>query len=175
MEISRSEKKRQAARIEKLAGELAALSPNEIKALPAPDELRAALRAARAMKGGALRRQIKFLAGELREMDYAPLADFLAARKGSHLRQREDFHELETLRQGIISDVLQAIDEARSRDAAPPSEWPSPALDEAGRRFPALDRHAIRTAAERYARTRKIIHSREIFRQLKAGQENAAE
>lgn len=170
MEISRSEKKRQAARIEKLADELVALSANEIKALPAPPELCAALRAAHGMKGGALRRQVKFIAGELRGMDHAPLADFLAARKGSHLRQRESFHELENLRQGIISEVLQALDEARAQGEGLPGDWPSPTLTEAARVFPGLDPAAVRTAAQRYARTRKIIHSREIFRLLKAGQ-----
>ncbi|MFU8818760.1 MAG: DUF615 domain-containing protein [Desulfurivibrio sp.] len=168
---SRSEKKRQAARVEELAHELVGLSAGEIALLPTDDFLKKEIRAAHAMKGGARKRQTKYIAGELRRQDTSDLVAFLAARKGSRLQEQEEFHELENLRQAIISDVLANQEEARALDLTLPENWESPALEQAQQLFPSLDATAIRTAAHRYARSRKISHSREIFRQLKTAQD----
>lgn len=169
MHISRSEKKRQAARVEKMAAELADLSPGEIKALPVSDFLRREILATAKLSAGSRKRQVKFIAKELRhnEADYRQLGDFLAQRKGSRLKENEEFHELEKLRQGIITDAVNAFEEARAMEIPMPDDWPSPALEEAQRRLPELDSQDIRTSAGRYARTRKVSHSREIFRHLK--------
>lgn len=167
-EISRSEKKRQAARVEELARELAELSANEQQALPADTELQQALKAARNLKAGARKRQIKFIAGLLRQRDHQPLATFLARRKGSRLQETAIFHELENLRQAIISEAISALEEARHLDLPLADDWESPTLDAAGQRFPSLDSATIRQAAGRYARNRKPTHAREIFRQLQS-------
>ncbi len=153
--------------MEELAHELVELAAGEIALLPTDDLLKKELRAAHAMKGGARKRQTKYIAGELRRQDTTELSSFLAARKGSRLRENEEFHELENLRQAIISDVIAAQDEVRGLDLPLPNDWESPALEQAQQVFPGLDARAIRTAAHRYARSRKIAHSREIFRQLK--------
>ncbi|MFH7321485.1 ribosome biogenesis factor YjgA [Desulfurivibrio sp. D14AmB] len=168
--ISRSEKKRQANRVEELAHELAGLSPNEISNLPADDFLKKEILAARSMKGGARKRQTKHIAGELRRRDTSELTSYLATRKGSHLQEQADFHELEILRQAIITDVIACQEEARGLDLPLPQEWESPALEKALEQLPELSAAAVRNAAHRYARNRKIAHSREIFRLLKAAQ-----
>ena len=168
--ISRSEKKRQATRVEELAQELAGLSPGEISNLPADDFLKKEILAARNMKGGARKRQTKYIAGELRRRDTTDLISHLAARKGSHLQEQADFHELEILRQAIITDVIACQEEARSLDIPLPQEWESPALEKSMELLPELDAAAVRNAAHRYARNRKIAHSREIFRLLKTAQ-----
>ncbi|MDF1614908.1 ribosome biogenesis factor YjgA [Desulfurivibrio dismutans] len=173
MDISRSEKKRQAARVEKMAGELAALSAGEIKNLPVAEPLRREILAAGKLNAGARKRQVKFIAKELRqnEEDYRQLGDFLARRKGSKLKDNEELHQVEQLRQGIITDAIAAFEEARQQEEPMPAHWPSPALDQARQLLPELDSQEIRGLAARYARSRKITHSREIFRHLKGLQE----
>ncbi len=173
MDISRSEKKRQAARVEKMAGELVDLSPGEIKSLPVPDFLRQEILATGKLNAGARKRQIKFIAKELRnsEDDYRQLGEFLARRKGSKLKENEEFHQVEQLRQGIITDAITAFEEARQQEEPMPAHWPSPALDQAQHLLPELDSQEVRGLAARYARSRKITHSREVFRYLKGLQE----
>ena len=152
-----------------MAGELVDLSPGEIKSLPVPDFLRQEILATGKLNAGARKRQIKFIAKELRnsEDDYRQLGEFLARRKGSKLKENEEFHELERLRQAIITDAITAFEESRAEETPMPDDWPSPALDEAKRLLPELNADDIRGLAGRYARTRKITHSREIFRHLK--------
>ena len=106
--VSRSEKKRLAKNIEEIAKELVELSPAHIKKLPADDLLKAELSNSRDLKGGALKRQTKFIAGLLRESGTDEILAFLAERKGSHLKQTGAFHELERLREDIITEVLAA-------------------------------------------------------------------
>lgn len=173
MDISRSEKKRQAARVEKLAAELTNLGSNEINALPIDPMLKGEIKAAGKLDGGARKRLVKYIAKELRERDeeYRQLADFLARRKGSKLKENEEFHELENLRQAIISDAIAAQEEARAADLPLTGDWPSPGLEEVRRLFPELDHQQLRTLAGRFARNRKVAHSREIFRQLKSAKE----
>lgn len=171
MEISRSEKKRQAKQVEHLAYELAELSPAEIRRLPCDAVIREEILAAKGVKGGAYKRQVKYLAKELREQDTAPLLAFLAERQGSQLKEKQAFHELEQLREAIITDVLTAHDEARAEERPLDDEWPSPALERAMALFPELDVAIIRTAAARYVRNRRVAYGKEIFRALKTAQE----
>jgi ribosome-associated protein len=171
MDISRSEKKRQAKQVEELAYELAALPVAEIRRLPCDAVIREEILATKDLKGGAYKRQVKYLAKELREQETAPLLAFLAERQGSQLRKKQEFHELEQLREAIITDVLAAHDEARAEERPLDEEWPSPAIDKAVARLPELDAATVRTAAARYARNRKSAYSKEIFRALKTAQE----
>lgn len=166
--ISRSEKKRQAKQIESLAMELAALSAQQIKKLPCDDFLKQELIAAHSVKAGARKRQIKYITKQIREIDPEPLRNFLEERKGSQLKKNAEFHELERLRDDIISDVLAAADEAFHEDTTLGPDWPSPALEMALSLFPGLDEMAIRKSALRFSRSRKITYTREIFRALQA-------
>ncbi|HIJ90683.1 MAG: DUF615 domain-containing protein [Desulfobulbaceae bacterium] len=169
--VSRSEKKRLAKNIEEIAKELVALSPAHIKKLPADDLLKAELSASRDLKGGALKRQTKFIAGLLRESGTEEILAFLTERKGSQLKQAGEFHELERLREDIISEVIQAREEAQRNQEHLTESWVSETIAVACRRFPALDSNAMHKSALRYAATRKPVHRREMFRQLHAAME----
>ena len=169
--VSRSEKKRQAKDIEEIAKELMALSPALIKKLPTDDLLKTELHNSRDLKGGALKRQIKFIASILRENGADAVLAFLTERKGSHLKQTGEFHELERLREDIISEVIMAREEAQRNQEHLTESWQSETIAVACRRFPALDHNALKKSALRYAATRKPVHRREMFRQLHAAME----
>lgn len=172
MNISKSAKKRQAGRIEDLARELVELAPAEVAALPEDEELKKEILEAKGLKAGARKRQIKFIAKELRQRDSEPFFAFLAERKGSKLQQDREFHELEQLRDAII---VEAIDAQHHHEAEGRSlqegEWESAALAEAADRWPALDRPAVHQAATRFAMSRKPAYKRDIFRHLKAARD----
>ena len=169
--VSRSEKKRQAKGIEEIAKELMALSPALIKKLPTDDLLKTELHNSRDLKGGALKRQIKFIASILRENGADAVLAFLTERKGSHLKQTGEFHELERLREDIISEVILAREEAQRNQEHLTESWQSETIAVACRRFPDLDHNALKKSALRYAATRKPVHRREMFRQLHAAME----
>jgi len=173
MRISKSEKKRQAKRVEKLAQELAKLNPALATELPCPQRFIEEVQLAQKLSAGARKRQIKYLARELRAMDTGPILDFLAQRKGLSLREKERFHRLEQLRDAIITDAIEAQQRAEEEDLPFEEDWPSPALTEAVKHYPDLDTAAVRTAAHRFAQSRKPVHRREVFRLLSGAAELA--
>lgn len=167
-QVSRSEKKRRAKNIEKLAQELVFLSPTDIKKLPCDNELQTEILDAANMKAGARKRQIKYITKTLRALDPEPLFEFMSEQKGSHLKEKKEFHELERLRDGIIDDVLAADHDAKQEGNVIDLRYPSDAIDAALRSLADLDEDDLRRSALRFVRTRKTTYSREIFRSLKA-------
>ncbi|MBI4792885.1 MAG: DUF615 domain-containing protein, partial [Deltaproteobacteria bacterium] len=65
--LSRTEKKRRARNLEQLGAELAELSPQEISKLPCDQFIRDEIMAVRDLKAGARKRQLKYLAKNLRQ------------------------------------------------------------------------------------------------------------
>ncbi len=171
--LSKSEKKRRAKNIEQLAFELVDLSPVEIKKLPCDDFIKNEILSARDLKGGARKRQIKYLTKNLRKLDTDPVFDFMVERKGSALKEKKEFQELENLRDTILNEALEAARESRRNSGELDRLWDSPALHAATEAFPELDRDAIRQSARRFTRSRKTAQSREIFRLLKAAAERS--
>ena len=169
--ISKTEKKRQAKAIEQLARELVDLSENDISRLPCDAFLQQEIIAARPLKGGARKRQIKYIAKELRNSSAEPLFDFLEKRKGSQLKKTAEFHELERMRDIILTEVIEAWRQAKAAGERLAENWQSATVDAALEKFPDLDVLAIKKSALRYAANRKPVHSREIFRMLKAAME----
>lgn len=167
-QISRSEQKRRAKSLEDLASELVALSANEIKRLPCDDFLRQEIRNTSDMKAGSRKRQIKYIAKQIRQADFEPLFNFLAEQKGSKLKQNKTFHELERLRDDIMTEAIEAQREAEGRNERLDSTWESHLIDVATSQFPGLDQTAAKNAAIKFARSRKPAFSREVFRLLKA-------
>jgi ribosome-associated protein len=170
-QVSKSEKKRRAKNIEKLAQELVSLSPAEIKKLPCDSWLQKEILDAAKMKAGAKKRQVKYITKNLRSLDSSPLFEFMAEQKGSRLKDKKEFHELEQLRDSIIDDVLAADREAKADNREIDPYYPSASLEAAIERIGHLDEDDLRRSALRYAKTRKVTHSREIFRVLKAAVE----
>lgn len=169
--ISKSEKKRQAKNIEQLAKELVELSGNVIKQLPCDAFLQSEIINAGTLKGGARKRQIKYIAKELRHASPDELLSFLEKHKGSKLKKAGEFHELERLRDSIITEVLKDSNEAGTVDERLTEKWQSLEIAAVKEKFPDLDAQAVKKSALRYAATRKPAHGREIFRLLKAASE----
>lgn len=169
--LSKSEKKRRAKNIEKLAFELIVLSPTDIKKLPCEDFIKDEILETKGLKAGARKRQLKYLTKNLRQLDPEPLLDFMSQQKGSQLKQTKEFHELENLRDSIINEALEAARDAKREQVEFDRDWPSPALEAVREEFPDLDIQVIRQAAWRFTKSRKAGQSREIFRMLKAAAE----
>jgi ribosome-associated protein len=169
--ISRSEKKRQVKNIENLALELVELPKVTIQKLPCDDFLKKEIIAAKNLKAGSRKRQIKFITKNLRGADFAPLLDFLATEKGSRLQETQIFHELEYLRDQIVAETFEAQLEAEKKGARLDSSWNCKTVDAACAQFPNLDKGNLKDAAIKFTVTRKPVFKREIFRMLKAARE----
>ena len=152
---SRSEKKREAKRIEELARDLAGLSGTLIAGLPVEEPLRDEIRAAAAVRAhGARKRQVKHLARVLRRGEPA-VVDALAAHLGA-------------LRRSRVGEAKKHRRLERLRDRILDPETSEAALEEALRDLPGIDRDGLRTLAARAHREHRPRHGREIFRRLKA-------
>lgn len=169
--ISRSEQKRRVKSLEDLATELINLSTNEIKRLPCDDLIKNEILSTADLKGGTRKRQIKYIAKQIRQADFEPLFTFLAQQKGSKLKQNKSFHELERLRDDIVTEAIEAKREADGRNERIDSSWDSELISIAAHQFPGLDQTATKTAAINFAKSRKPVFNREIFRLLKAAME----
>lgn len=169
--ISKSEKKRRAKNVEQLSIELTELAATDIAKLPCDDLLKQDIKDAKGMKAGAKKRQIKFITKQLRMIDSEPLLDFLAQQKGSKLKQDKSFHELERMRDDIISEAIQAQREQEQGGNSFDSDWSGETLEHTLSLFPEIDSSALKTAATKYAKSRKPNFSREIFRILRAAME----
>ncbi|MCB2214857.1 ribosome biogenesis factor YjgA [Desulfofustis glycolicus] len=170
-QVSRSEKKRQFKQVEMAARECAALSDAELGRIGVSDEVRHALSLCRTTKGGALKRQIKFVAKLLRQEDVASVLHFLKQKKGSKLEEERLFHDAEHWRDLVINEAIESLEEHR-RDQQPwPVTWQSSVIDRLLERYPGLDEHDLRQAAHQYARSRNKAHYRELFRMVKAAAE----
>lgn len=168
---SRSEKKRQAKDIEKLSHELVVLPPGDIAKLPCEEFIRQEIIACRDFQGGARKRQVKYLAKELRQVDVAPILAFLETRRGSTLKGQLEEKEVERHRLNIMDAAICEYQDRpdhqvhfhMSKEAAP--------LIQALEAFPELDLEATARAAEDFAATRRPVHSRQLARLLHAAAE----
>ena len=179
--ISRSEKKRRAKGVEKLVLELFELSAKDLAALPCEATVKDEIVAGRGLRGGARKRQAKYLAKVLRqEAELAQeLLTFLENRKGSKLKEVGEFHELERLRDAIINDAIVIHDEqieagrVRQYQHQQENSVVGGAIDEAVRTLPGLNPDELQKTALMYARTRKPLYNRELFRLLKSALERS--
>ncbi len=170
-QVSRSEKKRQFKQVEMAARECVALSDVELGRIGVSDEVRHALSLCRTTKGGALKRQIKFVAKLLRQEDVASVLHFLKQKKGSKLEEERLFHDAEHWRDLVINEAIESLEEHRREQQPWPVTWQSPVIDRLLQRYPGLDEHDLRQAAHHYARSRNKAYYRELFRMVKAAAE----
>jgi len=178
-QLSKSEKKRRAKGIEQLVTELAALTQGEIAVLPCDQEIRNEIAAAGGLKGSARTRQIKYAAKLLRDIPVEDLYDFLARKKGSMLKEKRTFHELEHMRNLLVDEVVQRYDEEKHSGGFIRENEPVKFLDNSEamgmivEQLPDVDQTLLKNTAIQFARTRKRKFSRELFRILKAALEKA--
>lgn len=171
METSRSEQKRQIKRLEELVIELAGLSSAMIDRIPCPEEVRELIRGAGSMKGGARKRQIKYVTKLLREEPQEEIYAFVTGIRGAALQEKKELHEVERYRDSILNEAIAAHRNAEEDGREAEGEWIGPAVDEACAALPGLDRHELSRLASRYAGTRNRRYSRELFRVLQAAHE----
>jgi ribosome-associated protein len=168
--ISRTEKKRRAKEIESLSQELATLPPADLARLPCDDFLREEIRLIAKLKGSSRKRQVKYIAKELRQQPVDEILAFLEERKGSRLGDSMAHRELERLRNDIIAEAIDQYNDREEEGFFTMDRQASPLL-QAQKMFPDLDIESIAKAADNFAVNRRVTHSREIFKTLKASAE----
>jgi len=173
LEISRSEQKRRMKQLEKLVAELSSLPSSVIKHLPCAEEVRALFHEASTMKGGTRNRHIKYITKLLKDEPVDELYSFLSERKGVALQEKKEFHEVEYLREALLSEAIEQYREARHNHLELEEDWPSSVAEKICREYPGIDRILLTRLAWMYARTRNRKHSRELFRIIHAAHEQA--
>lgn len=153
---SRSQLRREALDVLKLAEALAALSEAQLTDVPLDDELREEVRRTRAVTSHiARKRQTQFLAKQMRKLDeeqLEPIRAALANDRDKALREAAALHRIERWRERLLAEGDEALGEFVAA-------------------HPAADRQQLRqlvrnTLAERKAN--KPPHAyRELFRELR--------
>ncbi len=171
MQLSRSEQKRRIRELEKLVQELVAMPEPVLARLPATAEIIDLVREAGSMKGGARKRQIKYITKLLRGQPVDDLYSFVSRRRGVALEENRARQELEYLRDALLNEALeqQQLHQRQGRDWE--EGWQSRVAAEIGSRFPAVDSRALARLAWLYSRSRQKRYGREIFRMLRAARE----
>jgi len=173
IQLSRSEQKRRIKEIEQLVRELVELPAQVLTKLPCNNELIFLFKETRSLKGGARKRQIKYITKVLKKEPVTELYAFLSKRKGASLHQKKQFHELEYLRDNLLDEAIALRKVLRSEQQELAETWESETISEIQKQFPSIDPVALSRLAAIFARTRQPRHSREIFRLLRAAQEQA--
>lgn len=173
MELSRSEQKRRVKQLEELVEELAALPATVLDGLPAGEKLRDQLKEAAGLNhDGARKRLLKHITKLLREEESPePLYQFLAGRKGDALLRKKRQHELEHLRDALIEEAFVAKQRAKERQEDFSENWRSQLAAEIAAKLPGADAGELARLAFFFAVSRNPRHSRELFRMLRAAQE----
>jgi ribosome-associated protein len=112
---SKSQVKRDLLALDPLTEELMGLPDRQLNSLGLSDKLVTALRAARALKRGALKRQLRYARGLLAEEDHAGAAAAVAAFKQPRREQIDALHELEDWRERLLAGDSALLDELFSR------------------------------------------------------------
>jgi ribosome-associated protein len=178
-QLSKSEKKRRAKGAEQLVIELVALPPREIASLPCDEEVRNEILAAKNLKGGSRKRQLKYATKLLRDRPVEQLYDFLARKKGSILKEKRELQELEHFRNLLITEAIQLYDEKKNVDGYANENEPGDFLQDSktiraiARQLPEVDGALLKNTAIQFARTRNRKFSRELFRIMRAALEKA--
>jgi ribosomal 50S subunit-associated protein YjgA (DUF615 family) len=102
---SKSQRKRESTALQDMGAELVELSPERLKKIEMPDNLREALRdAQRITQHGAHRRQMQLIGKIMRGVDVEPLQAALDEVKGTSAAATARQHRLERLRERIMAD-----------------------------------------------------------------------
>lgn len=171
MQLSRTEQKRRIKEIEKLVKGLVELPVQQLSKLPCDSEIVFLFKEVHSLKGGARKRQIKYLTKILKNEPLEDLYAFVEKRKGATLRVNKQFHELEYLRDSLLDEAIEDRKILRSEQQELSETWSSETVAEIKQLFPKIDDVALCRLSAIFARTRQIRHSREIFRILRAAQE----
>ena len=107
---SKSERKRAASAAQKLGERLIELGEAELAALPLPERLLEAIRAARGVRGrGSGARQRQYIGKLMRDVDPQPILDLLAAGARARALEADRFRAAEAWRDRLIAEGLPAL------------------------------------------------------------------
>jgi len=173
IQLSRTEQKRRIKEVEKLVKGLVELPKQQLSKLPCDSEMVFLFKEVHSLKGGARKRQIKYLTKMLKNEPLEELYAFVEKRKGSTLRENKQFHELEYLRDSLLAEAIEQRKILRSEQQELSETWSSDTVAEIKQLLPMIDGVGLSRLSAIFARTRQIRHSREIFRILRAAQEQA--
>jgi ribosome-associated protein len=119
--VSKSERKRQAHRLQALGRRLTELTPAQLAELVLPDTLRTAVTDyQRFPSHGARRRQLQFIGRLMRDLDVAPIQQALDDLQGQSARARYEFHQLERWRERLLAEpeaLTEFLDQHPETDA----------------------------------------------------------
>ena len=141
--------------------------------LPAGEAVKKEIVVCRGLKGGARKRQIKYLAKVMREDSVEDILDFLEAKKGSKLKENALHREAERLRDTIINEAIEQQQYCLQHGIDWEPDWHGNELAAAVARY-SLDEGDLRRTVFQYVKTRLHNHYRETFRILKAAVEKEA-
>lgn len=148
---SKSQIKRELHALHELGKQLVALPDSRLQTLQLTEPLLTAIKDARRFKRAALKRQLQYIAGLMREVDAAAVQHALDGFHRPQQQQVEALHEVEDWR-----DALLAGDEVL--------------LDELVRRFQNADRQHLRQLVRNANRERQLNKppksARALFREL---------
>jgi ribosome-associated protein len=147
--LSKSARKREAASLQELGVQLAALPDQEIKALGLPETLFVALRDLRRLPShGAQVRQRQYIGKLMRAIDPEPVLAKLAERKQRHDIEIRHFQQIERWRDRLLSE-------------------PEAGVAELLQEYPTIDRSALMRlldkAEKERAEQRSPVGARELF------------
>jgi len=107
---SKSQRKRDADRLQDLGESLIALKPAELDALGLPEPLRDAVALAQRITAhGGLYRQKQYIGKLMRKLDVAPIAAAIEARRDSRDTASRAFHRLEQWRDRLLAEGDAAV------------------------------------------------------------------
>lgn len=104
--LSKTQRKKAMAELQLLGEELVDLSPDRLKKIDLPEDLRAAVRVAQGMlrQDDARRRQLQFIGRLMRDVDAGPIRRSLAVVRGDSADETARLHRLERLRTELLAD-----------------------------------------------------------------------
>ncbi|HEY0211721.1 ribosome biogenesis factor YjgA [Acerihabitans sp.] len=150
--VSKSEIKRDAEALKELGVELVDLGKNALEKIPLDDDLLAAIELAQRIKKEGRRRQIQLIGKMLRARDPEPIQQALDKLKNRHNQQITLFHKLENLRDRLIEQGDDVVDEVMAL-------------------YPEADRQQLRSlvrnAQKEKAANKPAKTSRQIFQYLR--------
>ncbi len=108
--VSKSQRKRDSLELRALGAELGKLSDHQLDSLALPPELKDALLVMKSIKQrGALKRQLKFIGGLMRELDVVPIRESFARIKMQSGHAVRQHHNIERWRDRLIDEGDTAL------------------------------------------------------------------
>lgn len=165
--ISKSERKRRFKQEELAAEQLADLSKSELVKLPVSDRLKDEIKNCSGLKGGARKRQVKYLAKVMRDEVVDDILEFLADRKGSKIKENRLHREAERLRDLVINEAIEQQKITIHAGIPWEPDWVADEIDELVALY-GFDEGDLRRTVYQYVKSRAYNFYKETFRILKA-------